>query len=187
MTKSFKSETRYRENWAVTIYTTPERSGFYTKCVSPTGKVFSTEICTQKGSAWQQGYKLVDDAIRKETTRRYNAIALPLTLALLYVSGRDEYYQGYSENPEFRGRHAWKGYDFDILDLLENQGLIEKQNNRRHTKSVYLTTKGIKQARNLLRNLNLEVEEFLQAHAEHENLSDQPQYIERRSNPKNSD
>ena len=176
MIQSFKSETRYREDWAVTIYRNHDRSGFYTKCVSPIGEVLSTEVYDKKGSAWQEGYKLVDEAVRKERTRRYNAIAVPLTLALLYVSGGDEYYKGYRGQREFRGRTAWKGYDFGILDLLEDQRLIEKQKNRSQTKSVYLTNKGIKQARNLLRNLNLEVEEFLQAHAEHENLPEQTQY-----------
>lgn len=135
MTKAFKSETRHREDWAVTIYATADRTGFYTKCVSPTGKLLATEVYVQKGTAWQEGYKLVDEAVRKERTDRYNAIALPLTLALLYVSGGDEYYK-YGKQREFRRRGAWKGYDFDILNLLENRGLIEKQNNRSQTKSA---------------------------------------------------
>lgn len=170
MNQRFKSETRYRENWAVTIYKNKACSGFYTKCVSPTGDILSTEVYDQKGSAWQSGYNLVDQVVQEQTIRRYNAIALPLTLALLYVSGRDNYYKGDSGHNEFIDRSAFKGHDFDILNLLEDQELIENQKNRSKTKSVYLTNKGIKQARNLLRNLNLEVEDFLQAHPEHENL-----------------
>lgn len=172
MTQRFKSETRYREDWAVTIYRNEDPPGFYTKCILPTGDVLSTEVFDQKMYAWQEGYKLVDEAIREQTICRYNEIAIPLTIALLYVSGRDNYFKRDSGRNEFINRSALKGYDFDILNLLENQELIEPQKERRKTKSVYLTNKGIKKARNLLRKLNLEVEDLLQAHAEHENLPD---------------
>jgi hypothetical protein len=83
MAKPFKSETRYRNNWSVTIYAASKEAGFYTECISPDGTTLSTDICSNEGSAWQQGYNLVDRAIAEEQTRRYNSIPTPLTLALL--------------------------------------------------------------------------------------------------------
>ncbi len=168
MNNGYKSDTRNRKEWAVTIYENQDSSEFYAKCVSPTGKILSTEVCKNKESAWQAGYDLVDKEIMRERADRYNAIALPLTLALLYVSGNDEYLEGYKGQRDFIGRSSWKGYGFGILDLLEEQGLIRKRSSG--AQSVFLTNEGIKKARNTLRNLNLEVEEFLQTHAEHDNL-----------------
>ncbi|MBW4619747.1 MAG: hypothetical protein KME17_10375 [Cyanosarcina radialis HA8281-LM2] len=63
MAKSFQSETRYRHNWSVTIYAASKEAGFYTECISPNGTKISTDICSDRGSAWQQGYSLVDRAI----------------------------------------------------------------------------------------------------------------------------
>ncbi len=65
-----------------------------------------------------------------------------LTLALLYVSGGDEYGELGDElgNEQcFQGRRAYKGYDFDILDLLTTAGLIEEQRYPKQVKSVVLT------------------------------------------------
>ena len=177
MTKPFKGETRPRHNWSVTLCTDPESQGFYAQCTSPFGLVLCTDIYSDKSLVWQQGYELVDRTIRSEQTRRYNALALPLTLALLYVSGGDEYGELGDElgNEQcFQGRRAYKGYDFDVLDLLTTAGLIEEQRYPKQVKSVVLTPKGIKEARRVLRGFNLDgVEEFLGALAEHDDLPDE--------------
>ncbi len=172
MTKPRKDETRYRHDWSVTLCADPEGKGFYAQCTSPDGLTLCTDIYNDKGFAWQQGYELVDRTIREEQTRRYNALALPLTLALLYVSGEDEYAQ-LSNQQCLRGRRAWKGYDFGILDLLTAAGFLEEQSYPKQVKSLVLTPKGIKQARRILAGLNLDgIEEFLGALAEHDNLPD---------------
>jgi hypothetical protein len=172
MAKPFKPETRNYCNWSVTIYVGSEAVGFYTKCISPNGTILCTEICNDKGSAWQQGYNLVARAIKEERTNRYNRIAIPLTLALLYVSGSDEEDE-LGHQSRFRGRRAGKGHDFEILDLLTEDGLLEEQRNPQQIKSVVLTPKGIKQARHILKNLNLEgIEEFLLTQENRDDLID---------------
>ncbi|MBD2598157.1 hypothetical protein H6G74_28090 [Nostoc spongiaeforme FACHB-130] len=173
MTKPFKGETRYRHDWSVTLCTDPEGQGFYAQCTSPKGLVLCTDIYSDKGLVWQQGYELVDRTIHEEQTRRYNAVALPLTLALLYVSGGDEYGELGNEQC-FKGRRAWKSYDFDVLDLLTTAGFIEEQRYPQQVKSVVLTPKGIKEARRFLQGLNLDgVKEFLGTLAEHDDLPDE--------------
>jgi DNA-binding PadR family transcriptional regulator len=41
-------------------------------------------------------------------------------------------------------RRAWKGYDFDTLNKLEEDGFISQS---KTAKSIYLTEKGVKEAR----------------------------------------
>lgn len=172
MAKSFKSETRFRGDWTVTILAEPTGTGFYTKCVSPDGIELCTEVCSDKGAAWQRGYALVDNTERDLHIQRYQAIAVPITLALLYVAGWDEDYE-FCSPPQLRGRRTWKNHDWDILNLLTDQKLLEAQRNPKQVKSVVLTSEGIKQARRILRQLNLDgVEEFLVVHSEHDELPD---------------
>jgi hypothetical protein len=66
---------------------------------------------------------------------------LKLTLLLLYLNSWEE--KGF-DNPVTR---AWKGYDFDILNELEEKDYISQS---KKAKSVYLTNEGIEKAKDLL-------------------------------------
>ena len=57
-----------------------------------------------------------------------------LTLLLIYLTSWDE------KDLVSNMRRAWKGYDFDTLDKLEEDGLISQS---KTAKSVYLTEKGL--------------------------------------------
>ena len=63
-----------------------------------------------------------------------------LTLALMFLTSWTER-QG--ELPR-----CWKGYDFDVLNALAEQGLISDS---RRAKSAYLTEDGVERARRALR------------------------------------
>ena len=63
-----------------------------------------------------------------------------LTLLLIYLTGWEEKEVGASVHL------AWKGYDFDILNKLEEDGLIEQS---KTAKSVYLTEAGLEAAKKL--------------------------------------
>jgi hypothetical protein len=65
-----------------------------------------------------------------------------LTLLLLYLTS-------WKENEVQR---AWKGYDFDVLNKLEEDGLIAQS---KTAKSVYLTEKGIKEAKKFQNDLSI--------------------------------
>ena len=71
-----------------------------------------------------------------------------LTLMLLYLTSWTE--------RSFDARRSWKGYDFDVLNLLEEQQLISGS---RTAKSVYLSEEGVRQAQALLAKYGIEVEE----------------------------
>ncbi|KXA94393.1 hypothetical protein AKJ65_04535 [candidate division MSBL1 archaeon SCGC-AAA259E19] len=65
-----------------------------------------------------------------------------LTLLLIYLTSWDENpKKRYGDRPIIR---AWKGYNFAVLDRLQEKGLITFT---RGAKSVYLTENGVKRAR----------------------------------------
>lgn len=55
-----------------------------------------------------------------------------LTLLLLYLTSWEE------KNFEDPAHRAWKGYDFDVLNKLEEEGLISQS---KTAKSVYLQSR----------------------------------------------
>jgi uridine phosphorylase len=66
-----------------------------------------------------------------------------LTLLLLYLTSWRE-----KVVPDFYIQRAWKGYDFGILDQLEEKGYITSS---KKAKSVHITDEGIEQAKVILR------------------------------------
>lgn len=63
-----------------------------------------------------------------------------LTLLLLWLTSWKE------EARDIEIRRSWKGYNFDALDKLSEEGLIGGSH---RSKSAYLTDEGIKEARKL--------------------------------------
>ena len=70
-----------------------------------------------------------------------------LTLMLLYLTSWEEKELGE------RYHRSWKGYDFDILNELSDDGLIHDS---RRSKSVYLDESGVVRAKSLLREYGIE-------------------------------
>jgi hypothetical protein len=65
-----------------------------------------------------------------------------LTLLLLYLTSWQE----------DETKRSWKGYDFDVLNKLEEDGLIAQS---KAAKSVYLTEAGIEAAKKLEESLTI--------------------------------
>ncbi len=70
-----------------------------------------------------------------------------LTLLLLYLTSWIE------KEPYGEYQRAWKGYDFDILNTLEDERLIGGSTHK--AKSTYITNEGIKKAKELMKNIML--------------------------------
>ena len=71
-----------------------------------------------------------------------------LTLMLLYLSSWEENEMG------MKYRRSWKGYDFDVLNELAEEELI---NDGRRSKSVSFNDIGIEKALELLKKYNIEI------------------------------
>lgn len=69
-----------------------------------------------------------------------------LTMMLIYLSC---FTQGekFNEATDF---YAWKGYDFDVLNELDDADYIRQGNHPSRSKSVYITDNGKAQAQELL-------------------------------------
>ena len=68
-----------------------------------------------------------------------------LTLMLLSLS-RFTQREKFHEATDF---YAWKGYDFDILNELDDADYIRQGNHPSRSKSVYITESGMEQAKEL--------------------------------------
>lgn len=75
-----------------------------------------------------------------------------LTMMLIYLS---RFTQGerFWEAKDF---YAWKGYDFDIINELDDADYIRQGSHPSRTKSVYITDSGIAQAQELLAKFGIE-------------------------------
>lgn len=75
-----------------------------------------------------------------------------LTMLLIYLSR-------FSERNRFsvgKDVYAWKGYDFDVINGLNNADYIRQGNHPSRSKSVYLTDSGINYAKTLMEKYGIE-------------------------------
>ena len=75
----------------------------------------------------------------------YNQAVKELTLMLLYLTS-------WTEKDLREVQRSWKGYDFDILNELADEGLISDS---KRSKSVYLFGDGVEKANTLLKKYGL--------------------------------
>jgi hypothetical protein len=66
-----------------------------------------------------------------------------LTLLLIYLTSWQE------KSGSVNVQRSWKGYSFEILDKLNEEGYISSS---KKAKSVYLTEEGINKAKELMKN-----------------------------------
>ena len=84
-----------------------------------------------------------------------------LTLMLMYLTSWEEsLVPGLREKPDHTGiypqvRLCWKGYDFNILNELTDEGLINAGGRR---KSAYFNAEGEAKARELLKAYGIEID-----------------------------
>ena len=75
-----------------------------------------------------------------------------LTMLLMYLSRFSER-DRFSDSKDF---YAWKGYDFDILNGLDDEDYIRQGSHPSRSKSVYLTEAGIDYAKTLMEKYGIE-------------------------------
>lgn len=75
-----------------------------------------------------------------------------LTMALIYLSRFSEKNR-FSDVTDY---YAWKGYDFDVLNELDDKDFIRQGNHPSRTKSVYITDDGINYAKEILAKYGIE-------------------------------
>jgi DNA-binding PadR family transcriptional regulator len=64
-----------------------------------------------------------------------------LTLLLIYLTS-------WQEDAGLKVQRSWKGYPFEVLDKLNEEGYIDGS---KHAKSVYLTEEGLSKVKELMK------------------------------------
>lgn len=75
-----------------------------------------------------------------------------LTMIMLYLSG-------FKENDRFSDSDlllSWKGYNFDVLNKLDDEDYIRQGTRPSRSKSVYITRAGIDKAKELMKKYGIE-------------------------------
>ena len=75
-----------------------------------------------------------------------------LTMLLMYLSRFSEK-DRFSDGKDF---YAWKGYDFDVINSLDEEDYIQQGSHPSRTKSVYITETGINYAKKLMKKYGIE-------------------------------
>lgn len=81
-----------------------------------------------------------------------NQVMKELTMVLLYLSRFTEQ-DRFSDSKDF---YAWKGYDFGILNELDDEDYIRQGSRPSRSKSVYVTETGIEKAKELLEKYGID-------------------------------
>ena len=76
---------------------------------------------------------------------------IELTMILLYLS-RFTDGNSFSDAKDY---YAWKGYDFDTLNVLDDEDYIRQGERPSRRKSVYITETGISYAKELLEKYDI--------------------------------
>ena len=84
--------------------------------------------------------------IDKLTNAEFNQLCDDLTLALMYLS---KFKKNQQNEPYFS---AWKGYDFDSLNRLEDKNLIYS-GKKRSNKVVYFSKESFERSRSILKEI----------------------------------
>jgi hypothetical protein len=160
-----------RQGWTIKVF--QEGETYVAECISPEGSTHRGEESRRQGDAYSYGCNLVDREMASAAARKRSAAIKPFVLMLLYLTGWDEFY----DDDKVRSRDSWIGYDFGILDELEQEKLlIQPQKGTRRRTYVSLNKEGIITARKLLQGISFPgVDELLDELEEHDRLLDEPE------------
>ena len=79
-----------------------------------------------------------------------------LTLALLFLTRIGDHAK-FSKSKEF---YAWRGYDFGVIDRLEQAGYLDQGNYPRKMRIIHITKEGLEQGARLLEKYGIKDIEY---------------------------
>lgn len=176
-----------RNGWEIAVYELPDSEIFGKKFIGVAKKESSqieenTGFCDTLDLAYSMACSLVDNRDREEQReiefqRRYRVLK-PLYLAAIYLTASlgDEFVGNYGERSprepkarqqfyleHFVGVGSYKGFDFNILDRLEKEGMLSTT-----AKSLTINKAAVRQAIEAAQQMNIPgMEELLSDKAIH--------------------
>jgi hypothetical protein len=169
-----------KQGWKITVFELLESdkhgNKFVAECTKEAELRDTTCFSKSPGESYSRACSFIDEfEKRQDKFKRFienYQVLKPLYLMLIYLSGWDEYnpYMGNTKNQHsqenFIGVKFWNGFNFEILKQLEAEELLEFSTSR---KTLTINKKGIKEARDILKRINLEgVEALLEQRKNHE-------------------
>jgi len=169
-----------RSDWTIVVFemlgTDKYGNKFVTECTKSSGYKLTTQLSMTSKEAYSRACSLVDENEKQSQQVRsfieYYQVLKPLYLMLIYLSGWDEYNPYLGSRPKkcgienFIGVGFYSGFDYNIIDHLEKEGLIELSTTR---KTLILSKKGMQVARDVLKTINIDgVERLLEQRNYHE-------------------
>ncbi|MEH2255852.1 hypothetical protein [Nostoc sp.] len=168
-----------RKDWKITVFELPESDifgkKFVAECTKEPDLLKTTWFCQTQGEVYSRACNLVDEFdIQQESLRIFRehyALMKDLYLMIIYLSSGDQhncYINNNRENSKenFTGVRCWNGFNFDIINALIAEALLELSS----TKNILIMNKkGIKAAREILQMINIDgVERLLEQREYHE-------------------
>jgi hypothetical protein len=177
-----------RQSWTIKLFESPESKMFgkyFAEATNLDSPPLTTSFCDTVHKAEQNIFSLIDQFDSKNEKEllfiKYYQVLKPIYLMFLYLSGWDAHFEKERCKETFTGVRSWIGLQWNILDRLEKEGLLEQPQrqspNPKKTTYIELTKNGMKEARENLQNINLEgVDALLSERTYHE------EYIKHKTN-----
>jgi len=169
-----------RRDWTIVVFDLLEKDKYGNKFVAECTKSSCSKLTTLLSMTSEEAYgracNLVDE--NEKQLQQYKSfiehyqVLKPLYLMIIYLSGRDEYNPYLGNSPKkrcienFIGIGFYNGFDYNIIEHLEKEELIEHSSTRN---SLILFKKGMQVARDMLKTINIDgVERLLEQKNYHE-------------------
>jgi hypothetical protein len=155
-----------RHSWTIKLFESPESKMFgkyFAEATNLDIPPLTTSFFDTVHKAEQNIFSLIDQFDSKNEKEvlfaKYYRVLKPIYLMFLYLSGWDEHFEKERCKETFTGVRSWIGLQWDILDRLEKEGLLEQPQrqspNPKKVTYIELTKNGIKEARKNLQDINL--------------------------------
>ena len=168
-----------RKGWKITVFKLPESDifgkKFIAQCTKEPELLKTTWFCETQGEVYSRACNIIDEFdIQQERLRifmEHYAVMKDLYLMIIYLSSGDQHNRYINNNREnskenFTGVSCWNGFDFEIINALVAEGLLELSTTR---KRMTMNKKGMKAARQILQRINIDgVERLLEQREYHE-------------------
>lgn len=156
-----------RQGWEITVFELSESDKYGNKFIAQCTKELDFQLTTyftkSPGDSYSTACNLVDEFERQQEKSRHfmerYQVLKPLYLMIIYLSGGDVYNPDFGNSKKkyckenFIGINFYNGFDFEIVKRLEAEKLLEISTTK---KTVTMTIKGMREARDILLHINIE-------------------------------
>ena len=158
--------TKNRKDWKITVFELPESEifgkNFLAECTKEPNLIKTTWFCNNQEEVYSRACNLADEfEVQQESLRifmEHYAVMKDLYLMIMYLSSGDQHNYYLNNNREnskenFTGVSCWNGFDFDIINALLTEGLVELSSTKN---KLIMNKQGMKTAREVLNKINID-------------------------------